>query len=1130
MNDSAVVAGITSDYTVWMWDKGVITLLPDLNGENQKAHDVNNSSVIVGRVRDTSEYYHACTWYGGMLSLLNPPSGYLAWTANSINSDGTIIGLVMDTSVSPWGEIPYIRNGTMLALRGLKDHSFHAINDSNVVAGTYWCDDNGEEKSRAFVYHNGAVTYLSALSSQTEANEINNRNHVLGSAESVGICLWKDGNQIPVGLLRPAAFQGLNDLDVVVGYIETNGTPSAAIWDDGTIRVLDSLIDSDLGIHLQSAIDINNRGEIVCAAADGFAYLLIPDKAITVRDARNDTIPDVEFSLIKVANDPPFFTEDTLGSFTTDSVGRLELTEITKDTFTVDLSTGTKQLVVGDSLKIAKHVHSVPAVKHPIILGTMYSVHLDNAHFAEDGQMHFDTLTVNGLEVVLNHTELRYNLVASVEWEATGDYLASLEANFRYMSNYLYDVTDGQLRLDTVYIFDNNVLRDQADVLIHASNLQWPVAHAGGILRYGVGHIYMPRIFMGDSTRMRNYTDHVYPLNLTAYSNDYRTKAHEFGHYALNFFDEYLFWTGGLFGSYANDDALRCLPTAVFRYGFMDFQYQSGGVMSSEMSGAFRYEMQSCRNTNQWGVHSMPCWDHLERWVEAVLWGTDNLYVPILKPEAADTTERVVAEPAVFFAGPNDDMANLDYNVGAKVVLPNPPSAQTPGYTDKHVTVSHTTGGDNADVQLINDPLTSTKTIINQGRTSDAAGAWVVGVKNASYQILAGKGGSGGTVTPSPFLASAGEVTTDWLYGMAESGGSRVSKVGNRYAVSSSADSITIELNEVRGYYPLICEAKLLASGVRYDLTSIQPFSADPTLQLWPSYGGSYDHAFTASGNGYEAVVADSLGMGGSFTLWAVDDSTATFFVSTGYVATDISNDQPFIWLLGREGQGEFKLDSTNRTLERALILSSPYPVVRTGLYENAVQAGQAHSLSVYPDHPLAGINQVVIRYNDADLKLGDNLLGDESDLAIYHWADASSGWQLVGGSVDPVNNAIYAPISESGVYAAFTTNIITDIEDDERGDILPYQFELSQNYPNPFNPVTTIEYSVPSRTDVTIEIFNVLGQRVRTLVNEVKSAGSYRIEWAGTDDVGKSVSTGVYLYRFQAGDVVQTKKMLLIK
>ncbi|MCX6832708.1 MAG: T9SS type A sorting domain-containing protein [candidate division Zixibacteria bacterium] len=114
-----------------------------------------------------------------------------------------------------------------------------------------------------------------------------------------------------------------------------------------------------------------------------------------------------------------------------------------------------------------------------------------------------------------------------------------------------------------------------------------------------------------------------------------------------------------------------------------------------------------------------------------------------------------------------------------------------------------------------------------------------------------------------------------------------------------------------------------------------------------------------------------------------------------------------------------------------------------------------------------------------------------------------------------------------------FSVRCVNDIPvgiDEHGGAEHPNAFRLAQNYPNPFNPVTIIEYSIPTRSSVTIEIFNVLGQKVRTLVNESKSVGSYRIEWNGSDETGKSVSTGVYLYRFQAGDIVQTKKILLIK
>ncbi len=223
-------------------------------------------------------------------------------------------------------------------------------------------------------------------------------------------------------------------------------------------------------------------------------------------------------------------------------------------------------------------------------------------------------------------------------------------------------------------------------------------------------------------------------------------------------------------------------------------------------------------------------------------------------------------------------------------------------------------------------------------------------------------------------------------------------------------------------------------------------------------------------------------------------------------------------------------LDSANTSPVKSIILSSPYPVVRTGLDAHAVQAGQSHCLSLYPDIALTGNNEVVIRYDDADLRLGDTYLGDEVSLAVYHWVDVSTGWQSISGTVDTADNAVYASITQPGVYAAFTNDIITDVGDNEHGENMPYQFELSQNYPNPFNPVTTIEYSISERCQVIIEMYNIAGQKVRTLVDREESAGSYTVIWDGTDGGGQSVATGVYFYRFQAGEHVETKKMLLLK
>jgi len=94
----------------------------------------------------------------------------------------------------------------------------------------------------------------------------------------------------------------------------------------------------------------------------------------------------------------------------------------------------------------------------------------------------------------------------------------------------------------------------------------------------------------------------------------------------------------------------------------------------------------------------------------------------------------------------------------------------------------------------------------------------------------------------------------------------------------------------------------------------------------------------------------------------------------------------------------------------------------------------------------------------------------------------------------------------------------------------LPEGFALDQNYPNPFNPTTTISFSLPSAQHVTLEIYNVQGQKVRTLIDEVRSAGEHAIEWDATSDAGDRVASGVYFYRLTAGEYVVSKKMTLLK
>jgi flagellar hook assembly protein FlgD len=100
----------------------------------------------------------------------------------------------------------------------------------------------------------------------------------------------------------------------------------------------------------------------------------------------------------------------------------------------------------------------------------------------------------------------------------------------------------------------------------------------------------------------------------------------------------------------------------------------------------------------------------------------------------------------------------------------------------------------------------------------------------------------------------------------------------------------------------------------------------------------------------------------------------------------------------------------------------------------------------------------------------------------------------------------------------------------DEPAEILPEEFSLDQNYPNPFNVSTEIKYELPRDVEVIIEIYNILGQKIRMFDLGHQSAGSKRIVWDGKNQEGISASSGLYLYRIKAADFIQTKRMTLLK
>lgn len=118
------------------------------------------------------------------------------------------------------------------------------------------------------------------------------------------------------------------------------------------------------------------------------------------------------------------------------------------------------------------------------------------------------------------------------------------------------------------------------------------------------------------------------------------------------------------------------------------------------------------------------------------------------------------------------------------------------------------------------------------------------------------------------------------------------------------------------------------------------------------------------------------------------------------------------------------------------------------------------------------------------------------------------------------------------GEFSDEVSLLVTAVDNGKKEEAasIPKEFALYQNYPNPFNPTTQIKYDLPKDTHVKITIYNLMGQVVKTLVDEDQPAGSHTIRWDATNDFGQRVASGIYLYVLKAGDFVQSKRMTLLK
>ncbi|MCI0495863.1 T9SS type A sorting domain-containing protein [candidate division KSB1 bacterium] len=173
----------------------------------------------------------------------------------------------------------------------------------------------------------------------------------------------------------------------------------------------------------------------------------------------------------------------------------------------------------------------------------------------------------------------------------------------------------------------------------------------------------------------------------------------------------------------------------------------------------------------------------------------------------------------------------------------------------------------------------------------------------------------------------------------------------------------------------------------------------------------------------------------------------------------------------------------------------------------------------------------------------------DTIDVAMWNYIQCDSSYTNRGDGTTPGNASAYTSTYDvdwdengnlySQSHYGWTVekwhndnlpNITSAVEGEKGQKSVPKNFELEQNYPNPFNPATTITFSVPQPEKVTLKVYNLMGEEMKTLLDGVVSVGSHSVIWDGTDNFGQKVTSGLYLYTLQIGNQQIAKRMVLVK
>ncbi len=469
-----------------------------------------------------------------------------------------------------------------------------------------------------------------------------------------------------------------------------------------------------------------------------------------------------------------------------------------------------------------------------------------------------------------------------------------------------------------------------------------------------------------------------------------------------------------------------------------------------------------------------------------------------------------------WFGGPWTSGAWGDYNpiieVGMRVWVSYPYGA-APNIASVQQLPNTFDGGQNFSVM---------STITDDGTVTMAKLLYAVNGTTPTDTVAMTDMGGGdwmGTFNPA---AGVGDVVSYWVWAEDNDGQSSVSLIANTFeVVAPNNPGASVLVVDDGGVIDMAMFTDILdARGVSWDYWDVAANNGIDKSVTTAGWTGAVVFGWGTSTVPTRAYSADHpwaafLNAGGSMFYTDQD-----YYFTNGEVASPTFASGDFAYDFFGQSSGE---NDPGRDVDTLVIGASGDPLT---------DFASADFVPMRPED--LGVQNWVDYINDG---LGDFIWTGESGFdCAYKYDSGTFKTVSVLFAVEALNDTtvLDSPRVYSSTYTTFLNNafdwlgIVSSVE--SLGGEVPASFALEQNYPNPFNPVTSIKYSLPQAADVNLTVYSLTGQKITTLVSQKQSAGSYKVTWDGTNSSGARVSSGVYMYRIEAGDHVANRKMILIK